>query len=219
MKKKKKKVRLKYKNIVIFLIIITLIVSTFNYFNNLKIKNIFIIGNDMYKDQEIIRLAGIENYPKTLYYSTKKIKNKLNKEIFIKEVKVTKKRLTQVFIELEENYPLYYYIDKTILLDGRVTSSIMDCPTLINEVPKEIKLINYLKLINKDILNKISEIKYEPDEVDSKKFRFTMNDGNYVYVTLNKIEKINKYIDYVKEFNNKKGTLYLNSGEYFKINS
>ena len=44
-----------------------------------------------------------------------------------------------------------------------------------------------------------------------------MNDGNYVYLTLNKFLKINSYLDIVKEFNNKKGILYLDSGEYFKI--
>ena len=44
-----------------------------------------------------------------------------------------------------------------------------------------------------------------------------MNDGNYVYLTLNKFNKINHYIEIIKEFNNKKGILYLDSGEYFKV--
>ena len=68
-----------------------------------------------------------------------------------------------------------------------------------------------------DILNKISEIKYDPDEVDDERFLFSMTDSNYVYLTLNKIEKINNYNDIVKQFENKKGILYLNSGGYFEI--
>ena len=44
-----------------------------------------------------------------------------------------------------------------------------------------------------------------------------MTDGNYCYITLNKTKEINNYLNYIKEFDNKKGILYLNSGEYFKI--
>ena len=45
-----------------------------------------------------------------------------------------------------------------------------------------------------------------------------MNDGNYVYLTLNKFNKINNYLEIVRTFNNVKGILYLDSGEYFEIN-
>ena len=44
-----------------------------------------------------------------------------------------------------------------------------------------------------------------------------MNDGNYVYITINKLPNINNYVNIIKEFNGKKGILYLDSGEYFKI--
>ena len=43
-----------------------------------------------------------------------------------------------------------------------------------------------------------------------------MNDGNYVYLTLKKFDNINKYVDMIKSFDNKKGILHLDSGEYFK---
>ena len=72
-------------------------------------------------------------------------------------------------------------------------------------------------LLNKDILIRISEIKYDPNDIDNERFYLTMNDGNYVYLTLNKFDKINNYLEIVKTFNNKKGILYLDSGEYFEI--
>ena len=71
--------------------------------------------------------------------------------------------------------------------------------------------------IDSNILLKISEIKYAPDEVDDLRFLFSMSDSNYVYLTLKKIDKINNYNDIVKQFDNKKGILYLNSGGYFDI--
>ena len=44
-----------------------------------------------------------------------------------------------------------------------------------------------------------------------------MNDGNEVYITSKKAEMLNKYIEIVKKLDNKKGILYLDSGNYFEI--
>ena len=63
------------------------------------------------------------------------------------------------------------------------------------------KFIKKISEIDYDVLKRVSEIKYDKNEVDETRFLFTMNDGNYVYLT----------------FNNSKGVLYLDSGEYFEI--
>ena len=44
-----------------------------------------------------------------------------------------------------------------------------------------------------------------------------MIDDNYVYVTLNKITKIKKYNSIINELDNKKGIIYLDSGDYIEI--
>ena len=46
-----------------------------------------------------------------------------------------------------------------------------------------------------------------------------MSDGNYVYLTINKFENINAYIEIIKQkqFENKKGILYLDAGNSFEI--
>ena len=44
-----------------------------------------------------------------------------------------------------------------------------------------------------------------------------MNDNNEVYITISRVDLLNKYIDIVKKLNNKKGILYLDSGNYFEI--
>ena len=72
-----------------------------------------------------------------------------------------------------------------------------------------IKHDNEIKLL-------ISEIEYVPNDIDKERFIITMNDGNYVYITLYKITSINEYIKIVSTLNNKKGILYLDSGNYFE---
>ena len=76
---------------------------------------------------------------------------------------------------------------------------------------------NLLKKININVLNRISEIEYVPTDVIKNRFLLLMNDGNYVYITLDKFKSINKYIDIIKEFEGKKGILYLDSGKYFDV--
>ena len=44
-----------------------------------------------------------------------------------------------------------------------------------------------------------------------------MVDSNYVYITLSKIEKVNKYNSIVKQLEGKKGIIYLDSGDYVEI--
>ena len=44
-----------------------------------------------------------------------------------------------------------------------------------------------------------------------------MDDGNLVYITLTKIEKLNKYNDIKDKMDNKTGIIYLDSGNYIEI--
>ena len=48
-----------------------------------------------------------------------------------------------------------------------------------------------------------------------------MNDGNYVYITLYTMEKLDSYTDIMgkmsQKFEGKHGILYLDSGQYFKV--
>ena len=44
-----------------------------------------------------------------------------------------------------------------------------------------------------------------------------MNDGNYVYITLTKITKLNRYNSIKDELDGAKGIIYLDSGDYVEI--
>lgn len=220
--KPKKKIKLKFTNIILALLIMYIIGYFIYLFISMPIRNIYITGNTIYNDLDIIRLAKLEKYPETFVYTSKKIKENILKDALIKDVKVTKKNFNKVYIEIDENNPLYYDNNKkaTYLRDGSyLNDEEFDVPILNNEIPKDYYQ-TFLKGINKvdlDILSRISEIKYDPDSVDKERLLLTMNDGNYVYVTMKKFNVLNDYVDFVKEFDNKKGILYLNSGEYFKI--
>ena len=72
-------------------------------------------------------------------------------------------------------------------------------------------------LINNDIMLKISEIEYSPNDVDKERFTLYMNDGNMVYITLGKITKVNKYNSIYSKMEGKKGIIYLDAGDYVEV--
>lgn len=200
--------------VAIFIIYITI---------NSKIKNIIIKGNNYVTDEEILRVAGIEDYPRfflTLSYS---MKEKIETIPIVKKANIKKSFLNTITINIEE----YDILLKNSLTGNYVLENKEEIeypkeigvPSLTNEITekKYKSLLANLKLVNEDILRQISEIKYVPNEYDKDRFLLYMNDDNSVYLTLTKFEMINYYNKVLAQLEGKKGILYLDSGNHFKI--
>ncbi len=220
---KKKKLRLL--PFFIFIIVITIIVFVCLFVLDTKVKNIIITGNKVLHDDEVIDLAGLTDYPsfyKTLNIS---IKNDISKNPIIKSVDINRSFYHVIEIEIEEYQILYkredngkYVLEnkEEITLDRETPYTV---PRLINEIPKE-KLnsfIKYFKRIDLSIREKISEINYVPNEFDEDRFLLYMDDGNSVYMTITKFERLNYYNDVLPQLDGRKGILYLDSGNHFQI--
>lgn len=220
-KKVKKKRKIKFKVLFIFIGLLCLSWIIIMGIFSRPITNIYISGNKVLTDQEIIDIAKLSNHPSTLKNPSILIKRRLKNNNFIYDAKVKKRLFTKVYIEVKENVPLFYdsTSNKTILFDKTVVDQNLDCAVLINYVPDTIYdiFISKMSELNEEVLSRISEIKYDPNDVDNERFLFMMNDGNYVYVTLSKLNNINNYVSIIRNFGTKKGILYLDSGEYFKI--
>lgn len=217
----RKKCKIRYKRLLIFLLVIVVIVLFLMKLFSLKITNIYVSGNSYFSDQYILELAQLENYPNAVTSFSSSIESRISENDYIDKVKVSKKGITKVYIDVVENRPLFYdeIKGKTVLLDGSHTSDVFDVPILINGVDSDIydEFLSSVSIIDSKVFEVISEFRYTPNDVDKELFLITMKDGNYIYVNLNKFDSINKYLDIVVNFNNYKGILYLDSGEYFKI--
>ena len=220
MKKNRKKIKIKYKNVFKFLICLILIILSIKYILNLSITNIYISGNNLLSDSYIMDVAKISDYPKIITTPNYKIKKLLLKDDDIYKVNVYKK-WTKLYIEIEENIPLFYNsnLSSVVMLDKSVRKSNIITPYLVNYIPDTIysSFVDTMSNVDREILSRISEIEYTPNDVDSERFLLTMSDGNYIYVTLRTFTKVNNYIEMLKQFKGENGILYLDSGEYFEI--
>ena len=220
-KVKVKKKKINYKRIILAIILIISILLLVTYLIHLPVKNIYIIGNDILSDKEIIEISGLEDYPPYINTYFTNIKDNLLKNDYIKDVQIKRKILNKIYITIEENKPLAIYNDELILSSDKLvanTYNIDYIPYIINNIDDVYDdFITSFRKVNKDILLKISHIEYAPNEVDKERFILYMVDGNYVHITLSKIEKINKYNSIVSELEGKKGIIYLDSGDYVEI--
>ena len=223
-KKKNRRVnkrKIRYDRVAICVLLFVLVGYLFYMILNKPISNIYVYGNEFLKDQYIIDEAGLRDYPSTLTFSTTSIKTKLEEDPLIKKATIKRLLFRGISITIEENKPLFFYQteNKTVLENNEMVEQKFDVPVLINFVPDKVykEFINKMSEINDDVFKRISTIKYDPNDVDSGRFLLSMNDGNYVYLSINKFTDINNYIAIMRKFENKKGILYLDSGEYFKV--
>ena len=184
-----------------------------------RITNIYIKNNNILTDQEVIDASGLRNYPSFILTTNYSIKNKLLKNDLVKKVKVKKGLWGKVYIDREEYKQLFIYEDKVILDNKNEVDLDISLPILVNKVDDDIldKLISKYESINDEIKLMISEIKYDPNDIDKERFLFTMSDGNYVYITLYKLSSIDEYLKITSTLKDKKGILYLDSGNYFEV--
>lgn len=217
--RKKKKFKLNFKRLFVFVLLVYAIYGIINILVSMPIKNIYVNNNKFISDQEIIESANIQNYPSSIRNRSRVIEKRILANKYVKDVNVSKRWLFEVHIDIEENIPLFMYEDNTYLLNKRKTSDIHNVATLINYVPTNIFdiFLDEMTNVEEDVLIRISEIQYKPNEVDDSRFLLTMTDGNYVYLTLSNYDIINEYINIIKNFGNKRGILYLDSGEYFEV--
>lgn len=211
---------LKFLSFIAFIIICYFLTM---YLLDIKTKNIVVLNNNYYSDEKIIETAGIESYPKFLSLNTNKIKKKLLKLDLIENVTIKKKWNFVLELTIKEKKILYLVRseNKYRLSDNKLydLDDVLSVPTLINYVPEsnEKKFVKAFKNIDNNIISMISEIEYSKTSYDSDRFLLYMNDGNMVYVTTTKLKSLNKYVDIVSKLENKKGILYLDSGNYFEI--
>ncbi|MDO4369580.1 MAG: FtsQ-type POTRA domain-containing protein [bacterium] len=228
-KKKEKRVKRKFRIfIVVFafaIIVLFAILLLGAYVFDTKVKSVVIHDNTILSDTEIIKEAGLENYPNFYLTTSSKIKKKLKENPFIYDIDVKKNIFFEFHIYVKERKPLFIREDTNKIVFSNKeeidnNNYNISIPTLVNYVPdtKYSTLINKMSKIDYNIIKKISDIKYYPNKYDEDRFVLYMNDSNLVYINLAKFKNLNKYDEMVTKFEGKTGTLYLDSGNYFSIN-
>ncbi len=225
-KKLVKKRKIKVVSLLIFLVILFGLVFFAYLYLKVPVKNIIIKNTSYLDDDYILETAEIKDYPSFVLTNGYSVSKKLEKSPYIEKAKLNKKFYNIFILEIDENRALFYNNSskKIVLEDGLeieedTFNDIFRVPRLMNYVPdkKYKSFLKGMKSIKKDILGKISDIEYVPNDYDKDRFLLYMDDGNMVYLTLTKFKMINYYNDVLEQLDGKHGILYLDSGNHFQI--
>jgi len=227
--KRVKKRKLNIKALIILLLIIYLIIMFLYTIFTSPIKNIYIKNTTIIKDNEIIEISGIKNYPSWFKINNKRIEKKIKSLELVENVKVKKTLTGKLIIDIKEAIPLFYNrnTEKVVLSNNKEVDNnnkYLGIPILINYVPNDLltRFINKFSLIDTDIINMINEIEYNPDiqknettgetiVIDSERFLLRMNDGNIVYINIINMERLSDYKEIFASIGDERGVLLLDS--------
>ncbi len=196
------------------------------FFLKLPILNLIVENTTYLNDDYILELAEVKDYPSFWLSSTSNMERKLENSPYISDAQVERKFFHILVFNIDENKPLFINnTNNTVVFSDKEEVSVSDridlfrIPRLINYVPdnKYQSFIKGMTNIKKDILGKISDIEYQPNDYDKDRFLLYMDDGNMVYLTLTKFDMINYYNDVLSQLENRKGILYLDNGNHFQI--
>ena len=221
MARHKKKRKLKLSRIFLVLVVLAVIGFLVDLFVKIPVRGYYISGNTYYTDWQILEKTKLDRYPSFALTNSFMVSQRVKNDDLIKKIKI-KKTFTGMFnVIVEENKILFYDANKkkSILENGKESSIYIESsPVLVNSIDdKKVydRLITKIPSLNDNIMKNISEIKYDPNDIDKERFLLSMNDGNYVYITLSKISNINSYLEISNTLGDKNGILYLDYGNYF----
>ena len=225
MAKGKKRRVFKVKNILLLLFLFLGIVGLVYYGVTMPVKNVYIKGNYILSDGEIMKISALDKNPSFLLTSSKSIRDKIIKNSYVKDVKISKKFGNVIEVNILEYSAVFSFEDKIILSNGEIipnTYNLSDVPILLNMIDNS-SLLKRTAIkfggVDANVLRQISEVEYQPVEVDGDRFLLYMNDGNLVYITLTKINKINKYNQIRDKLDGHMGIIYLDAGDYVELKS
>ena len=220
MKKKKKKKRLRVKSVLKILFLVPIIAIIY-FISKIPVRNFYVNNNTYLSDEQVLNELKLDKKSSFLLTNHIILNKNIEKSKYIKEVRFSRNLSLEVTLDVSLYRRLFYDNEKNkvILENGtEIDYERDDLPVLINKIEDSKiyeSLVNKMMKIDDNTLNIISEISYTPNDIDKERFLFSMNDGNYVYVTLTKLKNINEYKNIIDSVENKKGILYLDYGNYF----
>ena len=225
-KQQKKKKKLRVKVLLKLILFVCLVAFSINYIKELKVKNIYITGNNNIKDVTIIETLGIKDYPKMISLKPKKLEEKLKTLPLVDHASVKRNIFGKLTIEIEETKLLFFYKynNKYITANNKSIEddiSYVGVPSLVNFTPDTVfdDLVVGLNKIDYNIVKMIGEMEYTPykseegQTIDNNLFTLYMNDGNIVKIDTVNIKNLNKYntIYTSLEMNKVKRIVYLDT--------
>ena len=162
-----KKTKIKFVNLLLVLLVLVGLFFAVKVVLNEKIHTIVVKGNNYLKDDYLLELANIKDYPSYFLLNRGSACKKVMKSSYVRSCKISKKWNYGIVLKIEEEKPLFYDMNKNKYIFNNSSgvgedeiSKNFRVPRLLNYVPdtKYNKFISGMGIVKEDTLSKISDI-------------------------------------------------------------
>lgn len=219
------------KRLIFLLLLFFVLISCVVYFQSplSHVNKITIVGNNIYTDNELIKLTGLTEDTNIWMVDEVSIEKRLEKLTEVKSATLEIKFPNQVSIKIDEWKRIAYIMKDSIfwpilengeILEEETGIIPVNSPVLIGFSEGEAmeEMIESLNDLPNEVLNSISEIHHTPKEMDKLHISLFMNDGFEVSASLRSFtEKMAHYPSIVSQLDpNVKGIIDLEVGSFFR---
>lgn len=222
-----KKKRINFARLLVVILVLYILSCFLIYVYKEPVRHFEIKGNNYVTDMEILRETKLDNYPAYVSLSNKKVNKLLKNNPLINKVTLKHGLNFTIYIDVTENIPVFINksTNEVCLSDGTMIENdnkYTGLPVLLNNTTEEKRKLfakNFSEL-SEGVKIMVNEIEYSPSYnsknqiIDENRFLLSMTDKNLVYVTINKINLLDSYLDIIAtEKLTDKGTLFLDGDE------
>ncbi|MCA0987983.1 cell division protein FtsQ/DivIB [Guptibacillus algicola] len=220
------------RRLIVYLSIFFFLILLIIYFQSSlsHIRTISISGNNYIATDEIEKMSGLDQSVSFWNINKKEVVSQIESSKEISSAIVTRQFPATVKIEVTENERVAYLKKGSkffpILQTGTILDALKKGETPVNapillqwdESTELQEMAGELRKVKMSVINRISEIHYEPKGDNAFNLTLFMSDGYEVRTSISSFaERINAYPLIVKELQDKpKGILYLNEGSWLE---
>ena len=204
--------------LVVFLVGIIYGLYQFDQSQYSRVEHIVVKGNDILSDELVKETVNIKEKDRLYLMSAHAMERKLTSHSLIEKahVKVSRKqRLVLIAIDekraLAQDQTYTYFKDEIKVENGQLDNALLSIPQLMNVDNEEIlkKLLGNLVKVDQASLLAVSEIYHKPTDLDAEYLELVMNQGYFVYTSINTLPLLNNYATIISGADPKNRCIYI----------
>lgn len=190
----------------------------FDQSNYSRLETLVTKGNNVLSVEEIESQANLKINDRIYPLLSKNLERKIQSHDLIEKAHVTISRRKQtVMIAVEEKRPLAHddsllYFTDELSVDKAKNEALSDAlPRLMNIADEEIlkSLLKNLAKVDEASLLAVSEIYHKPNDLDKEYLELVMNQGYFVYTSINTLPLLNNYATIISGADPKNRCIYI----------
>lgn len=183
-----------------------------------RVAYVVVKGNEVISDDVIKKTVNVKENDRLYLMMQKSLERKLNSHQLIEDVHVKvdrKQRLVLIAVDekkaLAHDKTFTYFTDDVKIENTEIEQGLLSIPTMVDITDETIikKTVENLAEVDRASLLAVSEIYHKPTDLDKEYLELVMNQGYFVYTSINTLPLLNNYATIISGADPKNRCIYI----------